>query len=199
MVLTITLSSFAIRWPTGHIVPHHSRIDPSAKDEQLKLLETGRIAAAGLALVATLSLAACGSDDKSDSHSSSHTTTAAASATANVPAPPTKEELNANLQRALDPSVPNEEKLDLVQGIQADPSLPNRLAQAFQQANATAVVTGVTAFGDTVTAQATFTINGQPNQVDVPFVLEDGKWKVQKAWACQALANLNQQSPACAA
>ncbi|MGW4717362.1 hypothetical protein [Nocardia sp. NPDC004260] len=165
----------------------------------MKLLKTGRIAAAGLALVAALGLAACGSDDKSDSHNSTHTTTAAASATAKVPAPPTKEELNANLQRALDPAVPNEEKLDLVQGVEADPGLPNRLAQAFQQANATAVVTGVTAFGDTVTAQATFTVNGQANQVDVPFVLEDGKWKVQKAWACQALANLNQQSPACTA
>ncbi|MGQ4615037.1 hypothetical protein [Nocardia sp. R7R-8] len=164
----------------------------------MKLLDTGRIAAAGLAVVAALSLAACGSDDKSDSHTT-HTTTAAASATANVPAPPTVDELNATLQRALDPSVPNEEKADLVQGIQADPSLPNRLAEAFHQANATAVVTGVTTFGDTVTAQAKFTINGQENQVDVPFVLEDGKWKVQKAWACQALANLNQQSPACAA
>jgi hypothetical protein len=179
----------------GHFAPSH-RIDPSAKDEQLKLPKTGRTAVAGLALVAALGLAACGSDDTSDSPKSTRTT-AAASATVTTPAVPTVDELNALLQKALDPAVPNEDKLDLVQGIEADPGLPNRLAEAFRQANATAVVTGVTAFGDSVTAQAKFTINGQENQVDVPFVLDGGKWKVQKTWACQALANLNQQSPAC--
>lgn len=173
-------------------------IDPNAKDEQLKLRMTGRLVVAGLATAATLSLAACGSDDKSDTPKSARTTTSA-TATANTPAPPTADQLNALLQRALDPAVPNEEKVDLVQGIEADPGLPNRLADAFKQANASAVVTGVTAFGDSVTAQAKFTINGQENQVDVPFVQEGGKWKVQKAWACQALSNLNQQSPACAA
>ncbi|MGK8500254.1 hypothetical protein [Nocardia asiatica] len=164
----------------------------------MKLRRTGRLAAAGLAMVAALSLAACGGDDTSDSTRSTRTTTGAA-ASATIPAAPTVEELNALLQRALDPTVPNEQKLDLVQGIEADPGLPNRLAEAFRQANATAVVTGVTTFGDSVTAQAKFTINGQENQVDVPFVLDGGKWKVQKAWACQALTNLNQQSPACAA
>ncbi|MEU1996586.1 hypothetical protein ABZ511_19205 [Nocardia gamkensis] len=162
----------------------------------MKLPKTGRTAVAGLALVAALGLAACGSDDTSDSPKSTRTT-AAASATVTTPAAPTVDELNALLQKALDPAVPNEDKLDLVQGIEADPGLPNRLADAFRQANATAVVTGVTAFGDSVTAQAKFTINGQENQVDVPFVLDGGKWKVQKTWACQALANLNQQSPAC--
>ncbi|MGY2113940.1 hypothetical protein ACW9HR_08470 [Nocardia gipuzkoensis] len=164
----------------------------------MKLRRTGRLAVAGLVMVAALSLAACGGDDSSDSPKSTHTTTGAA-ASATMPAPPTVDELNALLQKALDPTVPNEQKLDSVQGIEADPGLPNRLAEAFRQANATAVVTGVTAFGDSVTAQAKFTVNGQESQVDVPFVLEDGKWKVQKTWACQALANLNQQSPACAA
>ncbi len=170
---------------------------PNAKDEQLKLRKTGRITVAGLAMAAALSLAACGNDETSDSRPQARTTTGAA-ATPTTPAPPTVDQLNALLQRALDPAVPNEEKLDSVQGIEADPGLPNRLAEAFQQSNATVVVTGVTAFGDSVTAQAKFILNGQENLVDVPFVLDGGKWKVQKAWACQALANLNQQSPACA-
>ncbi|SFN37000.1 hypothetical protein SAMN05444423_11916, partial [Nocardia asteroides] len=30
------------------------------------------------------------------------------------------------------------------------------------------------------------------------FVAEDGKWKVQKVWACTMLTNLGQQSVACA-
>ncbi|WP_040780214.1 hypothetical protein [Nocardia pneumoniae] len=163
----------------------------------MKLRKTGRIAVAGLAIAAALSVAACGDDEKSDSTPTRTTTGAAATAT--TPAPPTVDELNAQLQRALDPAIPNEQKLDSVQGIEADPGLPNRLAEAFRQSNAAVVVTGVTAFGDSVTAQAKFTINGQENLVDVPFVLDGGKWKVQKAWACQALANLNQQSPACTA
>ncbi|MEU7764555.1 hypothetical protein AB0B25_05480 [Nocardia sp. NPDC049190] len=163
----------------------------------MKLRKTGRIVVAGLAVAAALSLAACGGDDKSDSAKA--TTRATTSAAANAPAAPTAAELNGLLQRALDPAVPNQEKVDLVQGIEDDPDLPNRLADAFKQANASAVVTGVTAFGDSVTAQAKFTVNGQENQVEVPYVLDGGKWKVQKAWACQALSNLNQQSPACAA
>ncbi|MGK8523149.1 hypothetical protein ACRS6B_17030 [Nocardia asteroides] len=162
----------------------------------MKLSKTGRVAVAGLALAVTLGLAACGGDDTGESPTSARTT-AGAAVTATTPAPPTVDELNTLLQRALDPAVPNDQKLELVQGIEADPGLPNRLAEAFQQANATAVVTGVTAFGDSVSAQAKFTINGQENPVDVPFVLDGGRWKVQKAWACQALVNLNQQSPAC--
>ncbi|PXX55631.1 hypothetical protein DFR70_121100 [Nocardia tenerifensis] len=170
---------------------------PNAKDEQLKLRKTGRTAIAGLAVVAALGLTACGSDDKKDSPKPSRTTTSAP-ANANQPAPPTVEELNALLQKALDPSVPSAQKLDLVQGIEADPELPNRLAQAYKDANAKAEITGVTAFGESVSAQGKFTINGTENPVDVPFVLDRGKWKVQKSWACNALGALNLQSPACA-
>ncbi|MFI6043568.1 hypothetical protein ACIA8C_18185 [Nocardia sp. NPDC051321] len=147
-------------------------------------------------MVAALGLTACGSDDKSDPPKPPRTSTST-TANPNTPAPPTADELNALLQKALDPSVPSSEKLDLVQGIEADPDLPNRLAKAFKDSNATAVVTGVSVFGDSVSAQAKFTINGTENTVDVPFVLDGGKWKVQKTWACGALTNLNQQSPAC--
>jgi hypothetical protein len=107
-------------------------------------------------------------------------------------------DLNAALQKALDPSIPSSEKLDMVQGVQADPELPNRLAQAAAGANVQVAVTDVTSFGDSVNAKANFTINGQTNVVDVPFVAEDGKWKVQKTWACTILSSLGQQSVACA-
>jgi hypothetical protein len=33
----------------------------------------------------------------------------------------------------------------------------------------------------------------------VPFVAEDGKWKVQQKWACDMLALANLQSAACPA
>ncbi|MEV0081030.1 hypothetical protein AB0H58_31850 [Nocardia neocaledoniensis] len=165
----------------------------------MKLRTTGRVAIAGLAVVAALGLSAC-SDDKGDKPAAKPTTSKVASTTAatNLPPVPTVDELNQQLTTALDPSVPNEQKLDFVQGGEADPELPNRLAVAAQQAGVQVQVTEVTSFGDSVNAKANFTLNGQTNVVDVPFVAEDGKWKVQKSWACTMLTNLGQQSVACA-
>ncbi|MFI9511323.1 hypothetical protein [Nocardia sp. NPDC052566] len=166
----------------------------------MKLQKTGRIAIAGLAVVAALGMSACG-DDKKDSEakpSKVSTSAKAPSNNPNLPPTPTVAELNALLQRALDTSVPSSQKQDLVQGIQADPELPNRLAEAYKQSGATTVVTEVTQFGDTLNAKAKLTLNGQENVADVPFVVEDGKWKVQKTWACAGLTNLGQTSPACA-
>ncbi|WP_278265569.1 hypothetical protein [Nocardia sp. AG03] len=166
----------------------------------MKLRTTGRVAIAGLAVVAALGLSAC-SDDKGDKPAAKSTTSAmttTASAAADLPPVPTVEQLNEQLNTALDPSVPNDQKLDFVQGGSADPELPNRLAQAAQDAGVQVQVTEVTSFGDSVNAKADFTVNGQTNVVDVPFVAEDGKWKVQKAWACQMLTNFGQQSVACA-
>lgn len=168
-----------------------------AKDEQLKLRKTGRIAIAGVAAVAALSLSACGSDDSKTATTPTKTSTNMTKSNANLPPTPSVADLNAQLLRALDPSVPNAEKLDLVQGAQADPELPNRLAQAYQQAGATAEVTEVTVFGDALNAKAKLTINGQESIADVPFVAEDGKWKVDKSWACTMMTNLGQQSTAC--
>ncbi|MFD3747534.1 hypothetical protein [Nocardia sp. NPDC058633] len=164
----------------------------------MKLRTTGRVAIAGLAVVAALGLSAC-SDDKGDKPAAKTTTSAkaAASATAELPPVPTVEQLNEQLNTALDPSVPNEQKLDFVQGGEADPELPNRLAQAASDANVQVQVTEVTSFGDSVNAKADFTVNGQTNVVDVPFVAEEGKWKVQKSWACGMMTNLGQTSVAC--
>ncbi|MGQ4617160.1 hypothetical protein [Nocardia sp. R7R-8] len=171
----------------------------NAKDEQLKLRKTGRIAIAGLAIVAALGLTACGGDDK-DSKPVAKTSTSAkatGSASANLPAVPTPTELNTALARALDPSVPSTEKLEYVQGAEADPTLPDRLSQAASGADVKIEVTDVTSFGDSVNAKAKFILNGQENIVDVPFVADNGKWKIQKTWACTMLTNLGQQSSAC--
>ncbi|BDT95341.1 hypothetical protein IFM12275_53170 [Nocardia sputorum] len=171
----------------------------NAKDEQLKLRKTGRIAIAGLAIVAALGLTACGGDDKDSKPAAKTSTSAKASATAsaNLPPVPTPAELNTALARALDPSVPAAEKLDNVQGAEADPTLPDRLSQAASGADVKIEVTDVTSFGDSVNAKAKFILNGQENIVDVPFVADNGKWKIQKQWACTMLTNLGQQSAAC--
>ncbi|MFX0580747.1 hypothetical protein [Nocardia nepalensis] len=163
----------------------------------MKLRKTGRIAIAGLAVVAALSLSACSSDDSKTTPTKPSKATTSAVANPNLPPVPTAAELNAALARALDPSVPGAEKLELVQGAQADPNLPSRLAEAAKGANLQVTVTEVTSFGDSVNAKAKFVVNGQENVVDVPFVAEDGKWKVEKSWACTMLTNLGQQSVAC--
>ncbi|WP_410872145.1 hypothetical protein [Nocardia sp. A7] len=166
----------------------------------MKFRRTGRVAIAGLAVVAALGLSAC-SDDKGEAAPKTTTSAKASAAgtpTAELPAVPTVEQLNTQLTTALDPAVPNDQKLDFVQGIEADPELPNRLAQAVETNNVQVQVTEVTSFGDSVNAKANFTVNGQTNVVDVPFVAENGKWKVQKSWACTMLTNLGQTSVACA-
>lgn len=169
----------------------------------MKLRKTGRIAIAGLAAVAALTMTACGSDDSDSDTTSDKSTSQQATTTANaqaeLPPVPTPADLNAQLQRALDPAVPNEEKLDMVQGAEADPNLPGQLSQAYKQSGATIEVTEVNSFGDTLNAKARFVIGDQENIVDVPFVAEDGKWKVEQTWACGLLAQAQMQSPACAA
>ncbi|WP_067655268.1 hypothetical protein [Nocardia harenae] len=168
----------------------------------MKLRKTGRIAIAGFAVVASLGLTACGGDDTESQSATTTSRSAAAStsaANAALPPVPTVDELNTQLGTALDPAIPSSEKLDLVQGIEADPELPNRLAEAANAAGVAVTVTDVTSFGESVNAKANFVLNGQTNVVDVPFVAEDGKWKVQKQWACTMLTNLGQQSVACAA
>ncbi|BDT86280.1 hypothetical protein [Nocardia cyriacigeorgica] len=168
----------------------------------MKLRKTGRIAIAGLAVAAALTMTACGSDDK-DSDKPAKSTTTSQSTTAeaadNLPPVPTADELNAQLQRALDPNVPNEEKLEMIQGAEADPNLPTTLTQAYQQSGASIQVVSVAPLGDTISATTNFVINGQTNEVTVPFVAEDGKWKVQQQWACDMLTAASMQSPACPA
>ncbi|MET9491523.1 hypothetical protein [Nocardia sp. NPDC006630] len=165
----------------------------------MKLQKTGRITVAALAVVTVLGLSACGSGDKPGTKVTHTTSAASTSAAQNFPPAPTAADLNTQLQKALDPSIPDSEKLDMMQGVQADPSLPSRLADAYKQNNATITVTNVTDLGNgTITADAQASINGgAPQQMVVPFVAEDGKWKVQKEWICNTLSLANQTSPAC--
>ncbi|WP_288049975.1 hypothetical protein, partial [Nocardia sp.] len=119
----------------------------------MKLRKTGRIAIASLALTAALGLTACGTDDSSNNAESSRASTSARAAapTADLPPTPTPAALNAELQKALDPSIPSSEKLEMVQGVEADPDLPNRLAEAYKSTDAKVEITEVTRTGDDTT------------------------------------------------
>ncbi|WP_051180123.1 hypothetical protein [Nocardia concava] len=159
----------------------------------------GRIAIATLAVVTALGVSACGSGDKPGTKPAKTTTSKAVAAQSNYPPVPTAADLNAELQKVTDPSVPNEQKLDALQGVSADPTLPTRFADFYKQSGATVTVTNVTDLGNgTITADADVSVSGgAPQKAVVPFVAEDGKWKVQKDWICNMLSLGNQTSPAC--
>ncbi|WP_067549322.1 hypothetical protein [Nocardia crassostreae] len=165
----------------------------------MKLRKGGRIAVAALAVATTLGLSACGGGDKKEATEPAKTSTSKVAAEQTYPPTPTPADLNSAMQRVLDPSVPDSEKLDLMQGMQADPGLPSRIIEAYKQNNASITVTNVTDLGNgTLSADAQAAINGGAlQQAVVPFVAEDGKWKVQKDWICNILSLGNQTSPAC--
>ncbi|MFI5781531.1 hypothetical protein [Nocardia sp. NPDC051570] len=169
----------------------------------MKLQTTGRIAVATLAVVAALGMSACGSGDKNGNGSkASKTTSAVATSVANVPPTPTVAELNTELQQTLDPNVPDAQKVQYLEDGEAslakDPDMIKKLVTAYQQNNAKIDVISVSALLDQLTAKVNFSVNGAaPTEADVPFIAQDGKWKLQKSWACAGLQNLGQTSPAC--
>lgn len=142
----------------------------------------------------------CGdSDDKVTKPTAAQTTTK--TATDQPPlALPGPGDLNLGLTLALDPSTPREQKIAAVQGAEANPDLIDKLTQAGEANKITMTITKVEYAGDGVMqASATLTLNGKPveGQATIPFVAENGRWKLQKAWACQMLVNAGLTSSAC--
>lgn len=115
-------------------------------------------------------------------------------------AAPTPAELNANLARAFDATIPAADKIALVQGAQADPELIDRVVEAALANRASAEVTDVTDLGDgTVAATVVMTFDGQPAPESViTFVAEDGVWKLSKDNACGIVSVAGLSSQACA-
>ncbi|WP_067861224.1 hypothetical protein [Nocardia shimofusensis] len=144
--------------------------------------------------------AGCGG---SESAEATESTTAPATGAQQPPVPlPSPADLNAGFQLALDPDTPATLKTGAVQGADADPALIDKLAQASQANGITLTIVSVEYQGEAVLqATADMTLDGKPVQGPtlIPFVAEDGRWKLQLAWACQMLANTQTTSPACAA
>jgi hypothetical protein len=153
------------------------------------------VLAVSIILTATFILPAC----TTDTESSTTTTTAVAETTpGDSLALPTVEDLREMLKRGFDSRVPISEKVDLVQGSEADPDLANRVATAATQAGLTVEIVNVNGLGpDAAQAVANFIVDGQSNPGVVPLVAEDGKWKLEKSWACYILTIVQTRSPAC--
>lgn len=114
------------------------------------------------------------------------------------PQSPTVDLLSGMLAKGLDPAVPSGEKIELLQGAAGDPELFDRMVPALQQANFAVTINDVTDYcNGTANADATLSFYDQPNQSQVPLVAEDGRWKLERVWACGLAASLQQTSPIC--
>lgn len=168
----------------------------------MKLQRTGRIAVASLAVAAALGLSACGSGDKHGTNAVTAPSAGIVTPAVALPPVPTAGQLNEELAQALDPNVPADQKVQYLedgeQALQKDPDMLKKLTDAYQQNNAKIDVTNVTSLGDQLTADVNISLaGGAPQTATVPFVAQDGKWKLQKSWACAGLQQLGQNSPAC--
>lgn len=146
------------------------------------------------ALLAALApLTACGGDgDKAVPAAESATSTVTTSA-GTAPSPdvaPSKDDLEAMIARALDPSIPAVEKTELVQGAENDSALFDTLVELkAQNPSATWIISDViniTGPGQ-AEAEAAFNIDGVDQAVTVEFVFDDGRWKISQQYACSMI------------
>ena len=121
----------------------------------------------------------------------------AQSATELIP-PPTVQQMASKLDWATDQSVPNTEKQDLVQGSVADPELVDHVLKAYRQEGATIKVVSVVPVDAThITVNADLTLWDAIHPQVVPFVLEEGEWKIEKNYACGIVELMQLSSSAC--
>jgi hypothetical protein len=160
----------------------------------LNFRKTSRILIAGMAIMTALSITACSDDSNKPAAKSTTSTTAAATRAANLPPQPTPEELNTQFQTAIDPNVPATEKADMIQG-GADEALIGKFTDFAKSSGATVTITKVEPYGmDELLATASFSINGQPGELQPVFVAENGKWKLKKQWVCDSLGAIDPNS-----
>ncbi|MGX1805096.1 hypothetical protein ACWIGI_05225 [Nocardia sp. NPDC055321] len=156
------------------------------------------LVAAAVLCAVTGTLSACG--DSGDS-TAPVSRSSAAPVTDQPPIPlPGVADLNVGLTLALDPNSPRAQAVDVVQGSDVDPELVTKMAQAGVSNGVQITVTGVRYAGNGIMeATAKLSLNGKPVEGDaiIPFVAENGRWKLQLAWACQMLTNTGATSPAC--
>jgi hypothetical protein len=189
----------------------------------MKNLSTRTVTAA-LLVAAALTMTACSSSSTSSAAGSS---TAAAATTAaasngfqgngqndtkndqgakaappttppNLPKP-TAAQLNDEITKAFDPSVPDKEKIGWIENADLDPQLVDKLAAAAKQNGVKITITNVEdPSGGRLKADANVTMNGNPvNGASVPFVAGGTTWKVDHQYACSIVKQAKLNSAAC--
>ncbi|WP_307851668.1 hypothetical protein [Williamsia sp. CHRR-6] len=169
-----------------------------------------KIATAGMAVAAFLTIAACGDSGGSGGDETTAATTASTTAATSADGgvsdpskPPSAVTLNGLLEKALDPAVPNSAKTALVQGSSADPKLFDKLVTAKKQnpdvtyvLQAPVIATGP----GQATVKVKVTVPQQPAlTVEAQIIYDQGKWKLAKSTVCLLLQTNKVASPMCPA
>jgi D-alanyl-D-alanine carboxypeptidase len=119
--------------------------------------------------------------------------------TDHLPALPSPDELDKQLQQALDPSVPAQDKTLKIADDARDPELITALANAFQKAGQRLHVEKVTDLGrGHAVATLTLTLqDGHRRPSTMSLVPRSGSWRISTGWACTIAVLNGIVSPAC--
>lgn len=159
------------------------------------------------ALAAGLALTACSSsDDNTATPTTAVEETVIVEDESDLPPVPSVEELNAQLQTALDPAVPAEEKAAMVQGLEDDPELIQALSEAADQARADGLIEDIVVTGpiletgtEVISVPFEVTMDGAVNAGDVVIVADGDEWKLGKDSVCGLAELLDIPSESCVA
>jgi len=158
---------------------------PYCEGSPAMTLRFSQALAAGIVVAASALMAACSSDSGEVSPSMRVESTSSTSVGPEEPGIlPTAEELTALYNSAIDYDVPLSDRVKLIQGVDEDDP---RLAQKFVQEEMTVQFHIVVDIGNgSVLALGNPFVNGQaqPEGAPIPFVAEDGAWKIARSWAC---------------
>ncbi|MDF0532449.1 hypothetical protein P0W64_16890 [Tsukamurella sp. 8F] len=164
-------------------------------------MKYGKTLVATMAALAAVSLAGCSSgDDLKPPPPLSATAAADQADSTSANKAPTAAQLEAMLNRAIDPDVPSKEKIDLVQGATAaDAPMFDELVKIRKDNPKFTWQLGTPKLATPGQATATVSamVNGQNQSADVTFVFDDGKWKLQRTYACGMLQQLGRSTPSC--
>ena len=138
-----------------------------------------RIGATLIAVTAVMALTACTTSVPPEVEASR----SAAMSSLKRPAipEPTLQQLQALLDRALDPKVPTKDKLDTVEDGEKSPELFEKITQAKQESNATIKLSGQIIPTDPTTRTV---------HVEVKFIYDKKKWKISKSYMCNTISLL---------
>lgn len=110
---------------------------------------------------------------------------------------PTVSEMNAWIDNALDPKLPVAEKKSLVQGV-ADPKLVAKVLELYSAEGAELEVLDVVRQdAQSIVVGADVNLWDEVHPQEVEFVFEDGKWKIEKDYACRMAKVIQLSSAAC--
>ncbi len=162
----------------------------------------GRALIAPVAILVGVACGACGGED-SQARSSAPSAVAAPVTEAPSSTPdraPSTQQLEEMLDRAVDPRVPLEQKLQLVQGATpADAPLFDELV-ALRRDNPDVswhISRPVLEQPGLAKAQFSVLMGGTNQLAYATLAFDDGRWKLQRSYACQMIVQVGRDSPSC--